>query len=578
MECPACQTAYSAGQKFCGACGHKLEATCAQCGSANPLHHRFCGQCGASLATKGTFTLARSGLITQVDQKALELLSRDHNELQGKPFSLFVKREDMAVFFSHWNELLSTARNQSFVLTLKSEEEISVSVLMSCGAAVPASDHTDEFRLFLSEIPRSRKASAQLQYQQDLLGLMFSVTDSVCSVSNKHFDRAMAEALKKMCLFTKADRSFIYRINRRRKRLEPAYQWRRTSPSPSGGHNTLSSVPLTMIKRAIVRLRREHDYVVNDVARLAPPERYELLAWHQADLGAIMCHLIYSEKLPIGIIGMAKDKPDGQWEPECIALVKFFAQLVSSRLPFAMPKDRAASKLPKEAGSPSKAQKNPAADPAGSSTDLNEKRSGARNSWAQITPNIQRKQRNSSPSELPDMTRPMLIEALSGHDTVDRQTVFPRDDGLVLLTCPRCGRQDSVSQARFDRLGKAVSIHCPCRKEFVAVLEKRRALRKSVKLDGFFTLKGDLGPADATASIWGPILVEDLSKTGLRFSSARAGLVHPGDLIMVRFNLDNANQALIHKPARVISSDGNAVGCRFEGADNYDITLGFYFI
>jgi hypothetical protein len=47
---------------------------------------------------------------------------------------------------------------------------------------------------------------------------------------------------------------------------------------------------------------------------------------------------------------------------------------------------------------------------------------------------------------------------------------------------------------------------------------------------------------------------------------------------MVRFNLDNSNKALIHKAARVVSVTDNEVGCRFEGTDSYDITLGFYFI
>jgi len=74
------------------------------------------------------------------------------------------------------------------------------------------------------------------------------------------------------------------------------------------------------------------------------------------------------------------------------------------------------------------------------------------------------------------------------------------------------------------------------------------------------------------------MVVKDLSKTGLQFSSRKAKLVQPGDLLMVRFNLDNMNEALIHKPARVVSVTGYEVGCQFEGADSYDITLGFYFI
>jgi hypothetical protein len=99
-----------------------------------------------------------------------------------------------------------------------------------------------------------------------------------------------------------------------------------------------------------------------------------------------------------------------------------------------------------------------------------------------------------------------------------------------------------------------------------------------VRLDGFFTLSGDLGQGGVGGSIWGPMVVKDLSKAGLRFTSKKAALVKPGDLLMVRFNLDNSNAALIHKPARVVSATSEAVGCRFEGSDKYDITLGFYFI
>jgi hypothetical protein len=172
----------------------------------------------------------------------------------------------------------------------------------------------------------------------------------------------------------------------------------------------------------------------------------------------------------------------------------------------------------------------------------------------------------------------MRIEKLSGRKLTDQQPVFPRDDGLVLLTCPRCGFQESVSTEQFEKLGNALSVTCPCRKNFTAVLEKRRAFRKAVRLPGHFSVSGDLKHRDAADGIWGLMMVRDLSKAGLRFSTTKANLIHPGDHLMVRFHLDNSNQALIHKPAKVISVTGEEVGCRFEGDDSYDITLGFYFI
>jgi hypothetical protein len=154
-----------------------------------------------------------------------------------------------------------------------------------------------------------------------------------------------------------------------------------------------------------------------------------------------------------------------------------------------------------------------------------------------------------------------------------------RDDGLVLLTCPGCGAQESVSSREFDRLGNTIRVECPCSRIFYTVLEKRRYYRKPVSLDGYFSLGGELGPIGASGNIWGPMVVKDISKAGLRFISEKANLIHTGDLLMVRFNLDNSNRALIHKAVRVIHiSQKHGVGCRFEGADSYDITLGFYFM
>ena len=179
---------------------------------------------------------------------------------------------------------------------------------------------------------------------------------------------------------------------------------------------------------------------------------------------------------------------------------------------------------------------------------------------------------------LPNMGTPMQLEKMTGIPSIARQRVFSREDGLVLLTCPHCGLQESVTTARFEMLGNAVTVGCACRKKFAAVLEKRRSVRKAVQLEGYFTIVGEYGPEDAKGNVWGPMVVKNLSRTGLRFYSPKVSHIDPGDLLMVRFNLDNSNKALIHKEVQVVSIQKNEVGCRFEGADEYDITLGFYFM
>lgn len=576
MECPVCQTGNAPGQKFCGTCGYKLEAACAQCGASNPPHFKFCGQCGAGMAAVGAITLAHSGLITQVNQKTLDLLGFKQHEMQGKPFSLFVTREDLVIFFSNLNELLSSSEKQSFEIFLKHKKNTALAVV--CGMERRTNKKSSEIQISISEISDQRMASGQMQRQQDLIDLIFSITDHIRTVSNAHLDQSIEDALRMIGLFTKSDRCFIYGINHRSKRLEPAYQWCQTQSSHSEMQLKLKSVPLAMVKRAIVRLRREHSYVVNDVTDLAPSERFELLSWHQTDLGAILCHLIYHDRRPMGVIGAGKHSADGQWTPQCIGLVKLFGQTVADRLPFAAEIKDAANNRNKASVRQGLSNKRSKSTEPGNVIDLREKRPQSQEVSAEITSNAAFRRSVNSPPVLPDRTRPMLLEKSSGRRGTNQQRVFARDDGLVLLTCPHCGLQESVSSEQFDKLGSAIKVGCACRKQFTAVLEKRRACRKPVHLEGYFSLKGDLGADDKDGSIWGSMVVLDLSKAGLRFSSERSSLVHPNDLLMVRFNLDNSNKALIHKAARVVSVTDNEVGCRFEGTDSYDITLGFYFI
>ncbi|MBI5897174.1 MAG: zinc ribbon domain-containing protein [Desulfobacterales bacterium] len=557
MKCPSCQTANPGGQKFCGACGQTLAAACARCQASNPPHYKFCGQCGASLNGVGAITLARSGLITQVNPEALALLGYQQGELQGKPFSLFVKRPDLVVFFSHWNELLSKAEKQCFEITLNHKAQNSVYVRLECSVDPHPPKAIDAIYLALTEITDSRLAAAQMQTQQEMLGLTLSIANNISTVGGAHWAHAMQAALKKICLFTQADLCRIHGIDRSSNRLESLYEWRHPSASPPENVSAVKSIPLSKIKHMLIRLRQEKTVVVDDTAQLASPEREEWLAWHPDAPGAAICHLIYSGAVPVGVIGVAKASTNDKWASNCAGLVKFLGDLVADRLP----------------SGPTGPDKRSRADVSGDLIDSGGKRprAGERAKRAPAERTSRKPKQTAS-----YLTRPMLLEKFSGGPAEDQQPVFPRDDGLVLLTCPTCGLQEPVSVERFDKLGKTIAVSCSCGKHFAAVLEKRRFLRKSVRLQGYFSLGGDLGPIGSGGNLWGTMLVKDLSRAGLRFTTEKASLLHPGDLAMVRFNLDNTNHALIHKPARVISITSHGVGCLFEGADSYDITLGFY--
>jgi PAS domain-containing protein len=575
MECPACHSASQQGQKFCDDCGRNLQWECASCGATNLPNHGVCNRCGKSPAGEGTIALERSGLVADIDKKEAELLGYTKEEMAGKPFSLFVAREDLPVFFSHWNELISSGERQTCELALKHKNGQKKHIMIEW---MPGGPGLTPGRVYLRLNPEGahRSAMERLQHQQELLNLIYSLADSVRTASDRHQATAIVQGLKKICLFLKADHCFIYTIDRRRRRLQISHQW--FQPAGPDEKRSAGIVPLAAVKRSIARLRRERVYLIDDVFKLPMEERNGLLAAFHELPAALTCQLIYTHKRPIAIIGIARNRNTGEWDADAAALIKLFGQLVCDlpalgpvenpppspeTLPGRSRERHVRSTAMENAG----AVQNPAPQPS-HPQEKDQKR-------------IETPARNparGAVEPLPKPGEPMRLEKKAGLQSIARQRVFVREDGLILLTCPHCGSQESVTSARFEMLGNAVTVHCACGKQFAAVLEKRRSVRKAVQLEGFFTVTSEHGPDDARGSIWGPMVVKNLSKSGLRFSTPRVNLIHPGDLLMARFNLNNSTKALIHKKALVVSIQKNEVGCRFEGADEYDITLGFYFM
>ena len=411
MDCPACHTSNPSGQKYCGSCGRSLELQCPGCGAPNPPQYKFCGQCGTNLAETGTIILASSGLITRANSKALALLGYRNEEVEGKPFSLFVEREDLVVFYSHWNELRSSSKRQSFEIALKHKEGKNLYLRLDFELNTHDGGNPSEVRGLLNEITEHRKVSAQMQFQEDLLNLVFTTADALHTASDQHLDRSIQDALKKLCLVTEADRSFIFSFNRRLKSADPAYKWCKASAEDDASE--FKSVPLAILKGTIDRLRQEPAYVVDDVAGLTPPERNELLAWHQDEPGAVACQLIYCSKRPVGIIGISKRTAGGNWDPHCIAMVKFLGQLLADRLPFANVKPTSVEDAGRQSKEP--APSRPAAHSKKTKViDITKKRFYAPTDPGKSSRKGTGQYPLPDPSEIKDVSRPMLIEKSAG--------------------------------------------------------------------------------------------------------------------------------------------------------------------
>lgn len=531
---------------------------CFECQSPIPDGQQFCGSCGSSVAMDFTITIARSGLITHIDQKAADMLGYQKNELRGKPFTLFVDHKDLVIFFSNFNDVFNKTDKKSFEIALKHKKNKPVYARVLLNTDPTETEPVETIYISLADITDRHVAATQIQTQQDLLGLVFTMTHDINTIGKEQPDHSIEDALKKICLFTKAHRCFIYIINRSSFRLDPLYEWCQPIDSLTGVEAKSKSVSLSEIESTMETLLIGNNIIVDDINSLEPLERDELLRWHHMDLKSLLCHSIYLEEHTIGIIGVARNTTNGPWEPYSDSLVKFFGDLIAKHLPISDSPDAMADKK---------------------QTAISDLEKPKTKSKAQTPEHFV----DMSPLD-PDLYEELLNEPVQPADDISKpqaeipQSVYQRTDGMVELTCPYCGIQESVAIGRFKPLGIAIRVSCPCSKEFNVMLDKRRSYRKSVELEGYFSLSGDVGPDAAGNSIWGPMVVKSLSKTGLQFSSSKAKLLQANNLLLLRFNLDNENKALIHKKARVISIKGNNVRCQFEGADSYDITLGFYFM
>jgi hypothetical protein len=107
-----------------------------------------------------------------------------------------------------------------------------------------------------------------------------------------------------------------------------------------------------------------------------------------------------------------------------------------------------------------------------------------------------------------------------------------------------------------------------CKAEEEKERQRRRCYRKQVNLAGEYRLER-IGGGDE-------ILIEDLSFEGLKFYSFSAPeTLRVGDVLTLRFTLDDRRRSTIRKQAVVVHITDKHVGVQFVQSEN-DPRLGFY--
>ncbi|SMC26602.1 PilZ domain-containing protein [Desulfacinum hydrothermale DSM 13146] len=148
--------------------------------------------------------------------------------------------------------------------------------------------------------------------------------------------------------------------------------------------------------------------------------------------------------------------------------------------------------------------------------------------------------------------------------------VYVAQDGTAIVICEACGRTRKLVNIQENMPGKTVRVRCGCGAHFTILLERRRYYRKRVHLPGYYSKTSAPGEQ--------PMVVKDISLGGLRFETLEEHELKKGDVVLVRFRLDDTARTAINRPVVVRFVGHQVVGAEYFKDDPIDKALGIYLL
>lgn len=149
--------------------------------------------------------------------------------------------------------------------------------------------------------------------------------------------------------------------------------------------------------------------------------------------------------------------------------------------------------------------------------------------------------------------------------------VNPNASGRATLTCPICEQLIRVDMSALSELHCPVTVDCNCGHRFPILVDATKLLRKPMRLMGRYAKSRKLGSAEA-----GFIDIEELSIAGITFQTRTPHTICVGDILSIRFAVDETAKAEISKSMIVRQVEGDRVAGEFCDKDLDDSTLASY--
>jgi hypothetical protein len=158
------------------------------------------------------------------------------------------------------------------------------------------------------------------------------------------------------------------------------------------------------------------------------------------------------------------------------------------------------------------------------------------------------------------------------------QKTYISEDNTVTIRCSECGRKRVFDASRYKEFSKPIPVHCACGSKFAVSFEWRKFYRKQVALSGDYSKQGckqEAGGISVERICYGGMVLENLCLGGIGFRTTKNHNLRVGDIVEVKFCLDDAHKSLVTRNVIVKSVKDRVIGTEF--CDNQtDKALAFY--
>ena len=174
--------------------------------------------------------------------------------------------------------------------------------------------------------------------------------------------------------------------------------------------------------------------------------------------------------------------------------------------------------------------------------------------------------------------KPRLDEGLK-ELSVNGCEVFVASNLMATFYCPNCDKYRQMDVSKFLESEKQVKLKCKCscKHIFVAILERRRSIRKEKFFHGHM-VEIHIKDYETRKSIKSKIIVKNISMDGIRIKTLEKIPLKEEEIIEIEFKLNDPKRSKILRKVRIkkIISPVD-IGCEFLSNDHYGY-LGKYFL